>query len=335
MPRFSQGRVGCSTSAQDGETPAAAGMCSRDFCSCYSRRNSNISLKLPQQQPAPVVFALAGKQGRVSLGTLRLSQSPGAACACARGWHQCLFTFSSPDGRALPCCRRQARGLPALFELAGAGDQPPAKIAQRQPHACPAPCRPRSILCGYFTAWYGPVSPPDVMAHVEGCRDVTSSEQMLSSPWSRGCVPARQSPLSSGTALTQRGQCSFAGGNGPVTSRLPSPLGMSQFSWLCSPELWCRRAGAEEPQMCPQAAGPVMGLLSYLWVFMVHVGDPFWGSLSHHYHFPLLMVSLHLCSGCIRQDFCAEPQFRARGCSGASQEFPFQPLCTHQAVPRQ
>lgn len=30
---------------------------------------------------------------------------------------------------------------------------------------------------------------------------------------------------------------------------------------------------------------------------MVHVGDPFWDSLSHLCHFPPLVVSLHLCSG--------------------------------------
>lgn len=131
-----------------------------------------------------------------------------------------------------------------------------------------------------------------------------SELQMLSGSGSCGCVPARQSPLRWGTgvALTQRGRCSFAGGNGPVTSRLPSPLGISPLSWLCSRKPRCPRAGAEEPQMCPQAAGPVMGLLSWgSWIFMVHVGDPFWDSLSHHYHFPPLMVSLHLCSGRIRE----------------------------------
>lgn len=102
-----RGRVGCSTPMQDGETPAAAGVCSRVFFySCYSRR------KLPQGQPCRSLCLLwPGQRGRGSPGTRRLSQSPGAAaCAAARGWHQCLFTFSSPDGRALPCCRRQPVG---------------------------------------------------------------------------------------------------------------------------------------------------------------------------------------------------------------------------------
>lgn len=60
---FPQSRVGCNTSVQDGETPAAVGMCSRDFCSCYSRRSSNVSLKRPQRHPVPVSVCFGREAG--------------------------------------------------------------------------------------------------------------------------------------------------------------------------------------------------------------------------------------------------------------------------------
>lgn len=76
---FPQSRVGCNTSVQDGETPAAVGMLLPGISALVSAgENSSVSLERPQCHPlSQFVFALAGQRGWVSPGTRSCHRAPG------------------------------------------------------------------------------------------------------------------------------------------------------------------------------------------------------------------------------------------------------------------
>lgn len=90
---FPQSRVGCNTSVQDGETPAAVGMCSRDFCSCYSRRSSNVSLKRPQRHPVPVSVCFGREAGPGLPGDTEAVTEPRGSRLCLCSWVAPVFIY--------------------------------------------------------------------------------------------------------------------------------------------------------------------------------------------------------------------------------------------------
>lgn len=77
VPHLSQSRAGCSTSAQDGQTPAAAGMCSRDFTPATAGETPAFPCSSPSSSVPRLVFALAGSGAGCPWGHCGCHRAPG------------------------------------------------------------------------------------------------------------------------------------------------------------------------------------------------------------------------------------------------------------------
>lgn len=120
-------------------------------------------LKATPTPPCRILFVCFGPESGQGLpgDTKAVAEPRGGSlhpCRLARGWHPCLFTFSSPDYCALPCCRRQPVGCQPCLGW----QEPEINLWLKQPNTSPtsaqggrARCIPLERLVSIFCspAW--------------------------------------------------------------------------------------------------------------------------------------------------------------------------------------